>query len=166
MSGTKFLFISKEEQVYKIPTPNVTYKAIPELANQDVLEVVLHYETLNRKPHKLVFVQFQRLALDVNGQYVLTLEEIRKQTRNFMEFGLHTPETLSEEGGPLPIPSAVTIPTQSEKECLKKYIKEHLPQLVNTGFHVLEREIQSRIQTNFNNKKLIIDAMKIRKATK
>jgi len=97
MAGTRFLFISKEAQVYKVPIPkDFEYKAIPSLADQDVLEVILHYETRNRKPHKLICVSFQRLSLDNNGQYKLTDDEMNNRSRNFREFALHTPETLSE----------------------------------------------------------------------
>jgi len=164
MPGTRFLFISKEAQIYKVPIPKrFLYKAIPSLADQDVLGVILHYETRNRKPHKLIYVSFQRLSLDNNGQYKLTDDEMIKQTRNFREFAWHSPETLSEIDRPLPIPTAVAIPTQLEKDCLKEYLKEYMPQLVNSGSQVIESAIVSRNKINLENKRLILNASKLRK---
>lgn len=164
MSGTRFVFISKGNQVFRIPEPKGSiYKAIPQLANEEVLEVILHYETRDRKPHKLLFVSFNRLCLDINGQNVLTEEEFNGRSRNFILFALQTPETLSKAEEPLPIPTALPIPTQAEKECLKNYLKEFMPQLYPKGLQEIEREIQSRIQINLNNKKFVKDAEKLRK---
>jgi hypothetical protein len=167
MAGTRFLFITKDLQIHKIPIPNeCIYKAIPSLANQEVLEVIIHYETINRKPNKLIFVSFQRLLLNANGQYRLTNDEIDERSRNFIEFAYYTPETLSKKEGPLSIPTTLTLPTQIEKECLKDYIKKNMSKLVATGYSVIEREIASRKKINLENKKLIIEASKFRNKRK
>ncbi|GAU75433.1 hypothetical protein [Fusibacter sp. 3D3] len=164
MSGTRFLFITKDLQIYKVPMPrNYIYKAIPSLHNQDVLKVILHYETENRKPSKLVLVSFQRLTLDHNGQYELTNDEIREGSRNFIEFAYHTPESLSETDQPLPIPTPVALPTQLEKDCLKAYIKKNMPQLVGAGFYIIEREVESRKKINLEHKNLVLNASKLRR---
>jgi len=165
MPGTRFLFITKDLQIFKVPvTRNLNYKAIPSLHNQNVLEVILHYETEHRKPSKLVLVSFQRLTLDSNGQYELSNDEICENSRNFIEFAFQTPESLIKTNQPLPIPTQVTLPTQLEKDCLKEYIKKHMPQLVRTGFYIIEREIESRKKINLEHKILVLNAAKLKNA--
>lgn len=164
MSGIRYLFISSDNQIYKITVPKGNeYKPMPQLADQDVLEVILYYETVSRKPSKLLFVSFDRLHLDNKGRYILTRGEIDNGIRNYILFAFQTPETISKGDNPLPIPTAVCIPTKSEKECIKNYLKELMPQLHFSGLQMIEREIKSRIDINEKNKKLVLDAAKIRK---
>jgi hypothetical protein len=166
MSGIRYLFISNNN-VFKIPTPkDRIYKPIPQLANQDVLEIILYYETINRKPNKLLFISFDRMQLDNHGQYILTQEEINKGSRNFLLFAFQTPEILSKSDKPLPIPSTITIPTKSEKVCLKQYLKEYMPHIYTIGLHIIEKEIQTRNENNIKNIQFVKDAAKIRTADK
>lgn len=167
LSGTRFLFISNDLDVYKIPIPKASiYKAVPQLANQSVLEVILYYETNERKPINLVDVWYNRLQLDSNGQYELTQKEIAYMSRNFILFSLQTPETLSKQEKPLPIPSALVMPTLSEKEALIKYIKKSMPKLYPQGAYVIERAIQSRTEINKKNTNLVKQAARLKRKNK
>ncbi|TVX94122.1 hypothetical protein [Paenibacillus agilis] len=76
MSGTKWLYINNKFKVYKVPNPiNHKYKPIKELAEQEVLQLLLYYETYERKPSKLILMEFDRITLDSEGGYQLTEEE-------------------------------------------------------------------------------------------
>ena len=141
----------------------MVYKAVPEWRNQLVLEVILYYKTVNRKPSELLYVSFDRLQLDNDGLYIFTENEQKEKFRNFSLFAFTTPEILSERKEPLPIPSAVVIPTPSEKECLKNYIKNYLPQLYKSSMYIIEKTIQDHIETNKKHKNLVIEAARIRK---
>lgn len=62
MSGAKPLFISKDGKVHRIPWPkNNIYKRIEALSNQEVLEIILYYKTKDKRPNKLVHVDFDHL---------------------------------------------------------------------------------------------------------
>jgi len=165
MSGIRYLFISKDNHVYKITTPKYNfYKAVPELSGQDILEVILYYDTIERKPSRLLSVSFDRLLLDENGLYILTQEEIEKGMRNYLLFAFQSPETIAKNDIPLTIPTTVCIPTKPEKDRLKNYLKKYLPQLYCEGSQVIEAEIANRIGLNNKNKSFILEAAKIRKS--
>src|SRR5690606_38403228 len=119
MSGLRYLLINSDYKVYKIPAPkNHIYPSVQELSNQLVLEVILYYETHNRKPNQLLHVSFDRLQLNNDGQFIMTELEREKGLRNFLLFGFETPESLSKRNEPLPLPSAIVTPTILEKEAL------------------------------------------------
>lgn len=71
MTGCRFLFISSNgDKIIKISQPkNHKYKSVPQLANQNVLEVILFYKNKDRKPHQLLTIEFDRFRLDSNGNY-------------------------------------------------------------------------------------------------
>lgn len=59
MSGTRWLYISNDLKVHKVPNPkNSKFKPIKELAGQEVLKVLLYYETFEKKPSKLLLLEF------------------------------------------------------------------------------------------------------------
>lgn len=164
ISGLRFFYISGEVKIYSIPIPKrFVYKAIPELANQLVLEVNLFFETLNRKPWRLLNVSFDRIQLDENGQYTVTDEEVHKGMYNFNTFAYTTAEELSNRDIPLPIPKAIVIPDPKEKEVLVKYIKQKYPALWKNSADVIERSIRSRIASHSELVDMVKKASAIRR---
>jgi len=167
LSGVKFLYVSREGKVYSVPIPkHFVYKAIPELANQSVLEVNLMYETRNRKPWRLFHIGFDRILLDENGQYTLTDEEVNNGLYNFLNFGYTTAEELSKREEPLTIPKAIVVPDTKEKEVLIKYIKQKYPVLWENSPGVLEMSIKSRITGHSELVKMIKEASVLRRKFK
>jgi hypothetical protein len=163
MSGIRWLFISEDCKVYRTYEPkNHIFKPIKELANQEVLEVILFYETNKRKPYKLLQVWFDRLGLDFDGGYVITDEARDRGFYNFIEYGFETPEELAIREKPLTIPIAPIIPTNSEKEALYKYLKEKIPALAKDAPLVVERCIKSLKQNQQNYIDLIKQAKKMK----
>jgi hypothetical protein len=164
MSGIRWLFISEDCKVFRTYEPkNNEYKPIKELASQEVLEVILFYETKERKPYKLLQVWFQRLGLDSAGGYVITDETRDRDLYNYIKYGfVTTSEELANRKEPLAIPIAPTTPTSSEKEALYKYIKEKLPALAKDAPFVVERCIKSIKQNHQNNIDLIRRAKKLK----
>ncbi len=164
MSGFRFLYISREGEVYPIPVPkDATYKKVPELANELVLKVNLLYETRNRKPWQLIYVGFDRVQLNALGQYILTDEEIDNSVFNFMNFSLVTAEELSKREDPLPVPQSIDVPTAKEKEALINYIKRKYPALWQNSPSVIEETIRSRIEKHAKLVKLVKEASVIRR---
>jgi hypothetical protein len=135
--GTRFLLISKESKAYKIPKPNNSiYKPVPELNNQEVLEVNLIYGTENRKPSELIRILFDRIILDHNGGYEVTWEG-----DSFSKF-IHL---LSEnQNNRINLPMKPVLPTEKEKTCILNYIKTHLQSLYENAPYILEAEIKQR----------------------
>jgi hypothetical protein len=163
MSGIRWLFISEDYKVFRTYEPkNHTYKPIKELANQEVLEVILFYETKDRKPYKLLQVWFERLGLDSTGGYVINKEAKDRGLYNFIEYGFATPEDLANRDEPLSIPVAPITPTGSEKEALYKYLKDKLPALAEDAPFVVERCITSLKQNHQNYIDLIRQAKKLK----
>jgi hypothetical protein len=163
MSGIRWLFISEDCKVYRTYEPkNHVYKPIKELANQEVLEVILFYETKERKPYKLLQVWFDRLGLNSDGGYVVTDEARDRGLYNFIEYGFATPEDLANREKPLTIPIAPITPTDSEKEALYNYLQEKIPTLAKDAPYVVERCIKSLKQNQLNYIDLIKQAKKLK----
>lgn len=157
------MYISSDFRVFKIPRPNdFYYKAIPELSGQEILLVGIIYETLKRKPVRLLAVNFSRFRLDSIGGYTITDEEVNKAMYNFFHFGYSTAEDLAQRDMPLPIPKAPVIPTDKEKEVLYNYFRSNLFALAHEVPRIVEREILSLKETHQEHLNLIKTANKLR----
>jgi hypothetical protein len=149
--------------VFRISQPkNQVYKPIQELAGQEVLEVILYYDTIDRKPYKLLTVEFDRLRLDSEGRHVVSEEARRRGLYNFLEFGLVTPEELANRDRPLSIPVAPIIPTVREKEALYNYLRDKLPVLAKDAPLVVEIRLKSRDRIHQRNIDLVRQAKKLK----
>lgn len=71
MSGSKYLFITKDEKIIKLTSTNncLVFQGKEEMGGQECLMVTLHYETVNRKPGLLLQVSFERAKFDENASY-------------------------------------------------------------------------------------------------
>lgn len=144
MIGSRYLFISGEEKIIKISQPkNHKYKSVPQFANQDVLKVILYYENKDRKPSRLVLVEFDRMHLDSNGLYVLTDADRKRRLHNFFEFGILSIIGESEDEKTVSIPVAPIIPNDKEKKVLYDYLANKLPVLAKDAPYIVEERIRS-----------------------
>ncbi|SFS40837.1 hypothetical protein [Paenibacillus sp. 453mf] len=143
MIQSRYLFVSRTGKVIKIARPkDHKHKAVPQLAGEEVLEVILYYRNKDRKPHKLLMVEFDRFHLDPDGNYKQTEEDRKRAIHNFLSFGmadLH--ERIEVEDKPLPIPVAPIIPTTAEKKSLYDYINVKLPSFSDDAPYVVESKI-------------------------
>jgi hypothetical protein len=149
MSGSIYLYISNKGEVHKIPKPNYSeYKAVPSLANQEVLLATLIYKTLNRKPFELETVSFHKDILDKDGILKFDLNSIHD-----VLLYLEGPESAAECDELIPLPKAPSnIPTPIEKNALYSYIKERYPTLWPNCSYLVEQHIKS-IEGNLKKKK-------------
>jgi len=162
MTGIKCLYITKDNHVYKIPVPNGNfYKPVSHLSNQEVLFTLLYYETINRVPSKLIYVNFDRIQLNDAGGYELTIDEIKKRYYNFDHYGFSNAELLSQKEC-IPIPQATIIPATSEKEALYCYIKNKFPILWCDFSKILENYIEHCIYNDLELKQLVKKASMLR----
>lgn len=155
MTGIMCLYITNNSEIYKIPIPNGNiYKAIPSLSNQYVLFSLLYYETVNRKPVNLILANFDRLKLDCNGGYEFTIDEIKRQSYNFDNYGYTDSKELSQKDC-IPIPQATVLPTKNEKEVLYNYIREKFPSLWDGFSERLESYIQNCINNDLARREMV-----------
>jgi hypothetical protein len=162
MTGITCVYITKDNDIYKIPIPNGNlYKPVPALAHKEVLFTLLYYETVNRIPSKLISANFDRIQLDNNGGYEFTIDEIKKRNYNFDNYAFSDAESLSQRDC-LPIPQTTIIPTTAEKEALYYYIKEKFPHLWLNFAEILECYIQSCIYNDLELKQLVKKASLLR----
>jgi len=163
MTGLKCVYITKYNDIYKIPVPNGNlYKSVPALADQEVLLALLYYETINRIPSKLISSNFDRIQLDNTGGYKLTIEEIKKHYYNFDHYSFSDSELLSQKNC-LYIPQSTIIPTITEKEVLYYYIKQKFPHLWVNFAEILECYIQSCIYNDLELRNLVTKASILRR---
>ncbi len=167
MSGSIYLYVSNKGKVHKIPKPKdsvhryrAIYKAVPSLANENVLLVVLGYETLNRKPYELDIISFRRVILDDNGVYKPNYDNWDSSLTNFLNFDFVSADNLADSDI-IPMPVAPdNIPTEIEKKALYSYVKENYPLLWVNCSYIVEKNIKS-IEQNYNElKNLVKEAYK------
>ena len=129
MPSTMCFYIRKDGCAYKRPLcKNKTYKPFKTLANQEILMVLVHSETINRKPIRVDLVSFDRLKLDSEGGFEYNRKEMKDRSYNFLHFGFADEEELSEREA-IPIPKAPRVPTREELDVLYKYINDNYPAL-------------------------------------
>jgi hypothetical protein len=163
MTGIKCLYITKDNQLYKIPTPKGHInKPVSYLANQEVLFVLLYYETFNKIPSKLISANFDRIQLNNIGGYELTMDEMKKRYYNFEHYSFNDAKSLSKKEY-IPIPQATVIPTLSEKEILYQYIESKFPLLWCSFSELLENYISRCIYNDLELKHLVKKASILRK---
>lgn len=162
MPGIMYLYIARDYSLHKIPILNgKVYKPVPTLANEEVLFTLLYYETIARKPSKLILANFDRFQLNSNGSYELTIDEIKKRYYNFDNYGFINAELLSEEDC-IQIPQATILPTNKEKYALYNYIKEKYPSLWCNFPETLECYIKNCINRDLKLKELVKKASILR----
>lgn len=163
MSGSIHLYVG-DNKVYRIPLPKGdTYKAVPQLANKEVLYTYFVYDTINRKPEVLINFYCDRLKLDNKGQYTQTDEEINRHYHNIRYYGFETVESLSEREGPWVIPLAPTIPSSQEKATIIQYLSDRYPSLAKDVLWVIESYIAHITQLHKETLNMIKEANKLRK---
>ncbi|MCL1694585.1 hypothetical protein [Lysinibacillus sp. BPa_S21] len=163
MSGVKWLYISKECKVYKVPNPkNGKFKELKELSGQDVLKVMLYYETKDRKPDKLIFVEFDRVNLDSEGIYELNDERNSKVLKNAFQFIYNTPQELADNKSPFELPLAPSVPSINEKIALYEYLNKKFPNLGKNAPVVVENKICSLKKIHQEKINMIKEANKLR----
>lgn len=144
MSGVKWLYISKEDKVFKVPNPkNNKYKAVKELAGQNVLKVMMYYETKDRKPERLLIVEFDRIRLDAKGNYELSEVKMKNVMQNALHFMYATPQQLANSEGPIVLPIAPCIPSSKEKVALYAYLNSKIPSLGKDAPKIVENTVSS-----------------------
>lgn len=165
MGGIKWLYISKENKIYKIPNPkDGRFKEIKELSEQDVLKVMLYYRTKNRKPDKLVMVEFDRITLDSQGVYEVTDERKKRMLPNAFQFIYNTPQQLTDNKSPFEIPLAPSVPSNIEKKALYEYLNQHFPNLGKDAPTIVENAISSLKKIHQKKVDFIKEANKLRKS--
>jgi hypothetical protein len=146
MSGSMSLYITRDGNVFRVPRDRMgNEKAVPKLAGRSVLFVRLQYETVARKPYRVLAMLIDRLDLNENGEYVLTVEEAQRKCRNYINYSLVTPEILSEREEPWELPDAPIIPNKLEKEVLTSFIKRKYPKLWRNSPGFIESVIRRRL---------------------
>lgn len=160
----RWLYISKGAKVYKVPHPkNLKFKAVKELAGQEVLQVMLYYETKDKEPYKLMLTQFDRIILDSEGIYEHNDEDRDRAMYNYLNFAFTTPDDLAKRDDPLTIPLAPVIPLKIEKEALYEYLTQKVPSLAEDAPLIVEGTIKSLQKSHEEKNNLIRDAQKLKR---
>jgi hypothetical protein len=164
MPGSMSLYITSCGNVYRVPRDKKgNEKSMPKLAGKSVLFVRLQYDTIERKPNKVVAMLIDRLDLNNNGEYILTVEEAQRKCRNYINYFLITPEVLSEREEPWELPNAPIIPSKVEKESLTAFIKRKYPKLWRNSPGFIEAVIRIRLVQHKELCDLLRKASRIRK---
>jgi hypothetical protein len=160
-TGGTFLYITPDGKYYKLPHPKgPTFKAIPILANQDVLMVTIIYNTLNRHPVNIIHIDFNRVLLDYEGKYVIDDEELYKKLRNTRIFGSGAFKTMTFNDGVIEIPDSPSLPTSTERNGIVSFLKDKYPRLYKTSLYAIEEKIKL---IKHNHQELLAD---IKRASK
>jgi len=132
--------ISNNNEIHKVPKSYYNdEKTIIELANTTILEVVIFYKVLNRKPEKLINIEFNRCQIDSVANIIDRNDS--SALKNFLNYSFCTADELAlhEE---IPIPRAYTIPTEKEKQVLYDLLEKKYPLIWNDCPYITESHIK------------------------
>lgn len=137
--SVKYICINNDK-VLEIPKSKIKRGKMlkPELANQTVKMIELIYETIDRKPGRIIRMNIDEVSFDNEGIYDIDDDSVSEKTRVKLEYALTDffPES------PLPIPLAPIILTESEIELLKAYFNKKYPLLLTNSPNVIEESIR------------------------
>ncbi len=148
MGGSRWLYIS-QQKAYRVRQPAKGMRQpVPALAGRHVLEVTLYYETRDRKPWKLIRVDFSRLEIDSAGEAAADEQMENYRASNWMEFAVRDVLGDSDPSGPITLPMPPVLPTVSEKETLIAYLKDKMPILWQNSPEKVEASISAQVRSH------------------
>ena len=148
--------ISDNNEIHKVPKSYYgESKTIIQLANTTILEVVLGYEVLNRKPDKLINIEFNRCK--INSLANIVDRNDSSAIKNFMNYSLCTADELSLRKE-IPIPRAHTVQTEKEKQVLYDFLKNKYPVLWDDCPYITESHIKKLNEILAEYKELVKEA--------
>lgn len=145
--------ISNNNEIHKVPKSYYDEsKTIIKLSNTTILEVMLIYDVLNRKPEKLVRIEFNRCQIDSFANIVNRNDS--NALENFLNYSGCTADELSLREQ-IPIPRAYTFPTDKEKQVLYDFLKKKYPVLWNDCPYITEFLIKKQTDMFDQYKELV-----------
>ena len=122
MMRIKFLCVLKD-QIVEIPVSKIKNGKMikKELSGEAVLKVEMIYETENRKPLKIVKMNFNKIIFDKHGVYDVNNTSTSKDFQVKLKY-IFSGLSNDDEIKALPIPIAPTIPTDEEILIIKTYL--------------------------------------------
>lgn len=145
--------LSNNNEIHKVPKSYYgDSKTIIQLANTTILEVVLFFEVLNRKPEKLVAIEFNRCQIDSATNIIDRNDS--NALKNFLNYSSCNADELSlrEE---IPIPRAYTTPTKKEKQILYDFLENKYPLIWNECPYITESHIKKQNDLLASYKELV-----------
>ncbi|MFL0198508.1 hypothetical protein ACJDU8_23550 [Clostridium sp. WILCCON 0269] len=155
MTSYMVLHITDNYKAYKISKRIYEMnKSTLKLANQNLLQVMLIYDTYNRKPSKLIKVEFDRITVDSNSFIIYSESsfEFENNTVNYIFSDANELALLNK----LPLPRAPVIPNQHEKVSLYEFIDKKYPFFHNPCVYLTEQYINIKNNIYSKNKKLVL----------
>ena len=137
----KYLCILKEN-VFEIPVSKIKNGKMikAELSGETVLMMEMIYETENRKPFKIVNINFDKVTFDQNGVYDVNSTSRSKSFQIKLEYifsGLLNTDGVKA----LPIPIAPYLPNDEEIQVIKIYLERKYPLLLRNSPRAIEKSI-------------------------
>ncbi len=111
-----------------------------ELSGETVLKMDMIYETENRKPLKIVNINFSKITFDQHGVYDVNNTSTSKNFQVKPEYvfsDISHPDEIME----LPIPIAPSLPTDEEILIIKTYLDKKYPLLLTSSPRAMESSI-------------------------
>ncbi len=148
MSGIRTIYVTESLNVHRVSRDKSGEKRpLVALANQTVLDVLFYYETVNRKPSRMVTVSFNRIRLNDEGADIITDEDLQRSMQ-CMNSVFWTPEEEAEGLEYVSLPTISDYPTPKETECIYNYLKNDLPTLYPDGCFNVDLAIRGAVQIN------------------
>lgn len=121
----------------------------PELADKTVIMMEIVYETKDRKPFKIMRINFSKAYFDDRGIHDIESVSNSKEIGIKLEYIF---SDFSEEPNPLPIPIAPELPTEKEVALIVSYLNRKYPYLLINSPTAIEQAVS---ESKENHKKEI-----------
>lgn len=144
------------KKIYKIPKKLYDQKkSLDILSNVEVFEIFLCYEVLNRKPHRLIKIDFSTRKLDDDSN--INFQKDSPGLDNFFNYDFCDSNALALHNE-IPLPKAYVKPTQEQSQLIYNYLKNKYLELAKDYPYILHQEIKEQEKITNDLKKLVKEA--------
>lgn len=144
----KMLFV-QSGKIQEIPTVKKEGHAIVDkkLANTTGLLTTIIYETKNRRPYKIVRIDFERISFNENGIYSYSEQILSENFRIKLNYAIGGYDDLRT----LPVPIAPELPNKNELALMKRYINDKYSILLENDPFVFESTMKKLTTQHMND---------------
>lgn len=148
--------ISNNNEILKVPQDYYNNSmTVEKFANTSILEVVLFYDLLDRKPEKLINIELNRCHITSESKIIDRNDS--NAMKNFCNYSFCDAEQLALRDE-IPVPRAPVAPTGKEKQLLYNLLKAKYPKLWEDCSYITEHRLKQLNEIYEGYKSLVKEA--------